>query len=264
MEEDNRVKPFSKQYLSAMAILLDQLTDEDIKQWAESINDTAHVEFLKEGSKKVFNVQDYTVLNKTQRVFSYYFVLNSSERSKKYPIVFYAQVQKSTSRNNMFKQGMHQSLIWKAVGFPFNSSNNSFALDFLEKILSSTNELLMTDMKQTYYGRTMWVRLLQKLYQKYDCYYALSAPSDAKCVVKIEKLKDIDHYEDDIVQPESQYAYRTAFVLKKGTNPKTVLKDPQHTLILTCEEAEDLGAFQKSIPLTKAQEEGMFDEYYKK
>lgn len=251
------MKIYAKQRLEG-AILLDQLTDDGIKNWAVRINAPDWVSFLLKDSSLAFKVLGYNVYKKVDGNDTFYFVLNDKQYNQKYTIVFYSQVQKSTSRNKMFKSGMHQSLIWKAPGFAYGVK---FAVKFLTTLIDINKELLMTDMKQTFHGRVMWINLLLELFKTYDCYYALSAPSDVKCIIKIDNAMDIDHYEDDIVQPSSEYAYRTAFILKKGIDPRTVLRDPINTRILTCQEAEDLGIFTKPQALTDLEKEIMLKEY---
>lgn len=250
----------AKQRLNAMAILLEDLSDNDIKRWAKDINSDKQVAFLiknKQLATTINNLPIYKVIGDRR---TFYFAQNPGIMGPEYPIVFYAEVVKSTFRNDMFRTGMHQSLIWKAPGFMYGAN---LSIKFLLFLLKTSKQLLMTDMKQTVYGRNMWIGLLHTVFKTYDCYYALSAPSDAKCIIKIEKEIDIAHYEKDIVQKDYPYAYRTAFILQKGTDPTTILKDPKHTLILTCKEAEELDAFTTPTNLTKLQEDKMFDEYSK-
>lgn len=244
------------------AILLDSLGENVIADWAEDINSKRMTDYLRTSGKFAFKVDGISIFKAKGDFNTIYFVPNTDYMyGKYYEIVFYAQVQKSTSRNKMFKAGgMHQSLIWKDPLFSY--STPGFSIKFMTALLSRVNTLLMTDMKQTKYGSAMWVNLLNTLYKTYDCYYALSAPSDAKCIIKIETADDIaKHYVKDIVKKGTGYAYRTAFILKKGTDPRTVLRDPDKTLILTCQEAEELGAFITPSVLTELEENRMLDEY---
>lgn len=238
----------AKQRPIESAILLDQLTDVGIKSWADQINTDNWVEYLSTDNELAFQLGDLTIYKKGDYHATFYYAFNNTEHSRKYKIVFFAQVQKSTSSNPIFKAGMHQSLIWKAPGF---ANNFQFSTRFLTKLIESSKEWLMADMKQTFYGRVMWISLLLALYKKYDCYYALFAQNNAKCIIKTENARDIDHYENDIVQPGSMYAYRTVFILKKGIDPRKVLKDPERTLIFTCEKAEKKGIFTSPKVLTE-------------
>lgn len=239
------------------ATFLEDLNDDDIKAWAESINYSDNVSYFITNGKPAFKISNVQINSCRKANTEYYFVLNYEERSN-YDILFFAQIEKSTSRNGLFKRGMHQSLIWKAPGYLYGSN---FSVRFLAKLIDIKNELLMTDMKQTVYGRNMWIGMLRALYKNYDCYYALSAPSDAKCIIKIEDVGDITHYEKDIVKKGYPYAFTSAFILKKGLDPKNYLLDPDKTLILTCKEAEELDAFTTPKNLSSEQENQMWKEY---
>lgn len=242
------------------AFLLDFITDVNINRWAKDINSDDTVDYLFENGKYVFTIDNVPVYRAPNKTGALYFVQNNGLYNSEYDIVFYAQVQKSTSRNKMFKTGgVHQSLIWKDTAFGYKTPR--FSVKFLVALLQKVKTLLMTDMKQTSFGSAMWFNLLTTVYKTYDCYYALASPSDAKCIIRIDTEFDIRHYTRDIVQNDMAYAYRTAFILKKGTDPRTVLRDPDKTLILTCQEAEELGAFVTPSVLTELEEDRMLDEY---
>lgn len=182
-------------------------------------------------------------------------------------IVFYSQVKYNQKRNNLFKPkiGKFQSLVWKKISW---QSGTNFAPSFILDILLQDDEelfpMVITDMKQTSYGSAMWIRTLMKAMKRgYKCYYGLSSPSDAKCIIKLTSVDDIvDHYEDDIVNENSAYAYRCALITKPNTKIERLLLDPKHTLILSNKEAEDLDAYTTPIELDNLQYDDMLNEYY--
>lgn len=181
-------------------------------------------------------------------------------------IVFYSQVKPNKTRNNLFKPrvGRYQSMIWKQTRWV---NHPRFATDFILEVLLKDSEMspmILTDMKQTEYGLTMWIYTLIKAMSKgYNCYYGLSTPSDAKCIIKLEDPYDVDlHYDEHIVNEGSQYAYRCALITKSNVDVKSLLLDPDHTLILTNTEAEELGAYDNPEVLTLDEESKMLSEYY--
>lgn len=186
---------------------------------------------------------------------------------KKRPqIVFYSQVKPNKTRNNLFKPyiGRYQSMVWKQVRWVNHPRfATSFILDVLLKD-SEMNPMVLTDMEQTEYGMTMWIyTLIAAMSRGYKCYYGLSTPSAAKCIIRLEDAEDVDvHYDGDIVNEGSQYAYRCVLITKPNVDVSTLLQDPNHTLILTNTEAEELGAYTNSEVLTLDEESRMISEHY--
>ena len=185
---------------------------------------------------------------------------------KKPQIVFYSQVKPNRTRNNLFKPhiGRYQSMVWKHKPW-FNHAY--FATDFILGVLlkdSEMNPMVITDMEQTEYGMNMWIHtLIVAMHKGYKCYYGLSTPSDAKCIIRLEDAEDVDvHYDGDIVNEGSQYAYRCALITKPNVDVSTLLQDPNHTLILTNTEAEELGAYTNPEVLTLDEESRMISEHY--
>lgn len=190
-----------------------------------------------------------------------------AERKGNKEIVFYSQVKYNQKRNNLFKPkiGKFQSLVWKKVSW---QSGTNFAPHFILDILLQEEDsmlpMILTDMKQTSYGAAMWIRTLAiALKRGYKCYFGLSAPADAKCIIQLSSSNDVvEHYEDDIVNENSAYAYRCALITKFSTDVATLLLDPKHTLLLTNEEAEELDAYKTPIDLNNLEYDDMLNEYY--
>ena len=188
------------------------------------------------------------------------------ERKSNKEIVFYSQVKYNQKRNNLFKPkvGKFQSLVWKKINW---QSGTNFAPHFILDVLlqeDSMFPMILTDMKQTSYGAAMWIRTLAiALKRGYKCYYGLSSPSDAKCIIKLANSNDIaDHYEEDIANESSAYAYRCALITKASTQVESLLLDPNHTLVLTNEEAEELDAYKTPISLNSIEYNDMMDKYF--
>ncbi len=232
-----------------MATLIDDpFTYESIFKWEKMINRPLTVEYLFDHSVLEFELDGYPVyLCKDawkKGKYDVFFI----KRPKDFPapagveIVFYSQVQKSNSRNGLFKPGgMHQSLIWKYINFMRNSM---FGTRFVQRIFGYYNNLLMTDMQQTRYGMGLWLDILKTFCHTHDCYYAFSTPGTKQFVLKIESEDDVDrHYVQDIVCVGKAYGLRTAFLLNKGTDPATVLREPDKVFFYTSKEAEDLGIY---------------------
>lgn len=208
------------------------------------------------------NVPIYRI-NRTSNIDEY---IAFDEIKRKPQIVFYSQVRPNKTRNNLFKPrvGRYQSMVWKHRSWPWHAY---FATDFILDVLlkeSEMNPMVLTDMKQTEYGMNMWIHTLAVAMSKgYSCYYGLSTPSDAKCIIKLEDPYDVEsHYDEHIVNEGSQYAYRCALITKPSVDVVTFLLDPKHTLLLTNEEAEELGAYDNPEMLSLDEESKMFSEYY--
>lgn len=242
----------------------------DVSSWGKQVNsDPIYSSILKtvDGTTpcaKVQGVPIYECYNRAGSNFWEYVAFTTVQKRK--IIAFYSQVKRNQKRNNLFKPavGRFQSLVWKYRTWMLHSG---FATEFILDVLlqdKGINPMVLTDMKQTSYGSNMWVATLAvALRRGYKCYFGLSSPSDARCLIKIENdFEIVDHYASDIVADNPAYAYRCALITKPGVKPESLLLDPKRTLILTNEEAEELGAYDSPKFLTDMQFNDMLDEYY--
>lgn len=236
--------------------------------WGKQVNAPNMLKSILEAAEKqepFALIQDEPVykINRVTNIDEY---VAFAEIKKKPQIVFYSQVKPNKTRNNLFKPhiGRYQSMIWKHRAWHWHAY---FATDFILGVLlkdSEMNPMVLTDMKQTEYGMNMWVHtLIVAMSKGYKCYYGLATPSDSKCIIELEDPYDVDtHYDGDIVNEGSQYAYRCALITKPNVKVETLLQDPAHTLILTNTEAEELGAYTNPEILSLDEESKMFSEYY--
>ena len=228
----------------------------DVGFWGKQLNNDVIKPSLIASAIPYATFRGYTVYYCHQRcvgVYDEYFITQTTAKGETV-IVFYSCVKPNQQRNKLLKPsiGRMQSLVWKALTW---ESGRDFAPWFILKVLlaeQDQNYMVITDMKQTAYGAGMWGRtLLLALKNGYKCYYGLSAPSDAQCLIKVEDAATVnDHYGTDIVSDDYAYAYRCALITKPTVNPQSLLLDPERTLILTNEEAEELGAYESPKFLT--------------
>lgn len=250
-----------------MAALL--IPSGNINNWGDDLNKPAiKNDLFKNGIRIDTEIHGQTIYmcdNRNGYGYTEYFAVEKDDNDED-QVVFYSQVKKNQKRNNLFKPkvGRYQSLIWKEISW---ESGTNFASDFMLDVLlkdSSLCPMVITDMKQTIYGGFMWIRTLSSaLNAGYNCYFGLSAPTDAKCIIKINSIFEIRrHYNKDILNENSAYAYRCALITRPSTKIESLLLDPKHTLILTNKEAEELGAYEEPIDLDNLQFDDMLDEYF--
>lgn len=237
-----------------------QFSSEEMESWGTTLNNPQYYEnFILPNSKKVFSLLGSDVfkasLGTNEEIF---FIKNPGIPQFADSMIFLSTVIKSTSRNKFFKTGIHQSMIWKYSSF---KPGKGLGQNFI-KVLLKNNPVfpLMSDIKQTSYGMNMWISLLNDVYKEYDCYYGLSAPSDKKCCIKIEKEKDIYHYAGDIVSNVNKaYSFRHAFIVPRNYDlSKCLYSDIP---VLSCEEAEELDLFRIPKELNDIETKRMYKEY---
>lgn len=239
-----------KSFREINASYLIQASSEKIAEWGSSLNNPQYYNSsILPKCNKVFSLLGQDVFKAPMSSNEdIYFIKNPGIPQFTDNMIFLSTVLKSTSRNSFFKSGIHQSMIWKYSSF---MPGRGLGQNFIKALLKySTVFPLMSDIKQTQYGMNMWISLLTDLYREYDCYYGLSAPSDRKCCIKIEKENDVYHYAGDIVSNTSTgYSFRHAFIVPKNYDLNKCLYP--NIPVFSCKEAEELNLFKQPRALDK-------------
>lgn len=180
------------------------------------------------------------------------FAFNHNDLNDK--IVYYCRIRSNTTRNTLFKPnvGFSTSAVWRDVELP----QKGFALSVYEKFITTKliDKCIISDLQQTQYGIDAFVRLAAiTLRQGWSLYAAFSSPGDAPSLVKMTVAEFLEH-EEDIFNYSSAYAFRCGVLLKNNVDLKSILNNPNKTLILSCKEAEDLDLFNEPVPLSDFEE----------
>ena len=169
-------------------------------------------------------------------------------------IVYYCRIRTSTTRNQLFvpSVGFSTSAVWRDPTL----RQKGFALSVYERFICKKliDKCIISDLQQTEYGIDAFVRLAAILTRNnWNLYAGFSAPSDAPCLVKLSVPQFLDCL-DYLFGTGSAYSYRCGVLLKPTVNPIGILNKPQNTLVLTYDEAVDLGVFVNPIPLSQLEE----------
>ena len=227
---------------------------QNVRSWGKQIN-------TKEFRHRLFdsNIQQGPIIKGLQVYYIAYpkdeyelFCFNHNDLQSN--IVYYCRIRTNTTRNQLFipSVGFSTSAVWRDPTLP----QKGFALSVYEKFICKKliDKCIISDLQQTEYGIDAFVRLAAILTRNnWNLYAGFSAPSDAPCLIHLSVSQFLDNL-DYLFGTNSSYSYRCGVLLKPTVNPISILNKPQNTLVLTYDEAVDLGVFVNPIPLSELQE----------
>lgn len=173
----------------------------------------------------------------------------------------------SKARNKMFnsQHTVQEYNLWKRYGW---QKGSGIALQVFKYVLTNDKALdtaLITDIKQTSYGIKLWRKAIETFMSKgYSVYLLFNFKKDPKCAVKCKTAKSaVSLYNDFVVGNSVLFRDRAIAIVKPNKSINAILYDKEHTLVMTEDEARDLGLFDDSLVRELPEnEESIMTEYY--
>lgn len=243
-----------------MVELLPEVSSYDLTaQWNDDfLSIDVYQKYKNASTNKALTVNGSDIFSVKEGNYNIYYSIDPEEPY----LNFYSKVGTVKGRRNLFIPGigLYQSAVWRRLDW--KNRGEDFVSKFLYYLSQSSDvKILVTDMMQTRYGMEMWIKFLSyALSKNLECYYGLSAPSDKKCIIKLETQHDIfSYYNRKIVHTGAAYSYRCAFVLHKGQSLGEIITPD--TPVLTVEEALKDNLFRKPRRLREYEVEQRDSEY---
>lgn len=237
--------------IEAMGQIIDPM---QVSDWGDTVNSKLFRQRLFKQTIKKYSVIKNTIVYGIAYNNDEYELFATDDNTLTGYIVYYCRIRSNSTRNGLFNPnvGFSTSAVWRDLFFPIRG----FALDVYDKVISEKliDKCIISDMQQTEYGIRAFASLSNLLCAKrWSLYIGFSAPSDASCLIKVTP-KQLGKCRSFVFGKPSAYAFRCCVLLKPTVNPISILNKPQNTLVLTYDEAVDLGVFVNPIPLSELQE----------
>lgn len=235
----------------------------NVEDWSKIINsNTMRQRLLYANPKPVAVVRDYVIFKLSKNNEHELIAFKNNDINDK--VVYYCQIKRNSSRNTLFKSsvGFSTCAVWKSLAL---RNSRGLAVDIYSQYICRKliDKCMISDMEQTPNGIRAWFGLADALLDdNWKMYICFSAPGDARMLIEADLEQLYEQY-DYVFGHTFAYAFRCCILVKNSVNVESLLNRPKETLILSYEDAIELDAFKKPIPLDRLGEDLYYAESHR-